>query len=223
VGKLADFLAGIEVVEKVNSPINGEVSVVKSLAFGTYLQVANLTQSGGIIYDIWNKTLRKVVGSKKQVVKVLILGLGGGSLVKVVKKYWPASRGKPSVKITGVDIDPVMVGLGRKYLKLSDKEVKVEISDAYEILKTYNRQHTTYDLVLIDLYVGDEFPKKFASEKFAKLVRKSLSGGGTAVFNRLYYGEKRKESMKFSEVLEDVFSKVEIVFPEANVMFVCSK
>ena len=210
-------MAGIEVVEKVNSPINGEVSVIRSFAFGTYLQVANLTQSGGIIYDIWNKTLRKVVDSKKRVVRVLILGLGGGSLVKVVKKYWP------DAKITGVDVDPIMVELGKKYLKLDDKDVKVEISDAYEILKTYNRQHTTYDLVLIDLYVGDEFPKKFASEKFAKLVRKSLTSGGMVVFNRLYYGEKRKESMKFSEVLEGVFTKVDILFPEANVMFVCGK
>ena len=66
-GKLADFLAGLKVVEDVESPINGKVSVIKSLAFGTYLQVSGLTQSGGIIVDIWSKTLKKIKTQKSKV------------------------------------------------------------------------------------------------------------------------------------------------------------
>ncbi len=215
-GKLIDFLSGTKVLEKVKSPINGEIEVIRSLAFGTYIQVANLTQSGGILFDVWKKPLKKVAGSKKQVASVLILGLGGGTVVKLVKKFWPEA------KITGVDLDPIMIELGKKYLGLDEKVVEISISDAFNFLATYDSQHTTkFDLILIDLYVGDDFPKKFESENYIQRTRTILASGGIVIFNRLYYGEKRAQSMKFGERLEKIFKKVEIVFPEANVMFIC--
>ena len=200
----------------MKSPINGEIEVIRSLAFGTYIQVANLTQSGGILFDVWKKPLKKVAGSKKQVASVLILGLGGGTVVKLVKKFWPEA------KITGVDLDPIMIELGKKYLGLDEKVVEISISDAFNFLATYDSQHTTkFDLILIDLYVGDDFPKKFESENYIQRTRTILASGGIVIFNRLYYGEKRAQSMKFGERLEKIFKKVEIVFPEANVMFIC--
>jgi len=215
-GKLIDFLSGTKVLEKVKSPINGEIEVIRSLAFGTYIQVANLTQSGGILFDVWKKPLKKVAGSKKQVASVLILGLGGGTVVKLVKKFWPEA------KITGVDLDPIMIELGKKYLGLDEKVVEISISDAFNFLATYDSQHTTkFDLILIDLYVGDDFPKKFESENYIQLVRTVLASGGIAIFNRLYYGEKRPEAMRFAAKLEAVFPKVKYFHPEANVMFLC--
>lgn len=216
-GKISDFLTGIKIIEKVQSPTNGEVTVIKSIAFGTYIQVSGLTQSGGIIHDIWNKTLKKNEIKKTNVKNCLILGLGGGSLVKVVNRYWPQA------KITGVDIDPIMVNLGKKHLGLSDKTIKVHISDAFDFLAIHTKElKSSFDLILIDLYVGDEFPKKFEGEAFLALAKSYLGKNGFVIFNRLYYGEKRRQSMKFGDKLEKLFKKVEIFFPEANVMFVCS-
>lgn len=202
-------------VEEVESPINGRVTVIKSLAFGTYLQVANLTQSGGIIVDIWSKTLKKIKNRKSKVRNSLILGLGGGSLVKVLQKLWPET------KIVGIDIDQVMVDLGKKYLGLSDKSIEIQIGDAFDFLKSKSRT-AKFDLILIDLYVGDNFPEKFENDRFIRLTKTLLNKSGFVIFNRLYYGEKRSQSMKFGDKLEKHFKKVDIVFPEANVMFVCS-
>jgi spermidine synthase len=216
-GKFGDFLAGIKILEEVNSAFNGKITVVKSLAFGTYLQVGGLTQSGGIIKNIWNRTLNKVKNSKLKVENCLVLGLGGGSIIKVVNKYWPEA------KITAVDIDPEMVRLGKKYLGLDNKNVKIVISDAYDFLASQNLLHKThYDLILVDLYVGDEFPKKFETKNYIQLVRRLLASGGVIVFNRLYYGKKRPQSVKFLSILENVFPSVEVIYPEANIMFVCS-
>jgi len=227
-----NILTGTFLKEIVDSPVNGEITVVKSVAFGTYFQVGNLTQSGGVVYGIWNKTLRKIRNTKYEIRNALVLGLGGGSVAKVIRKYWPES------KITGVDIDPNMVEMGKKYLGLGEVGVKVVISDAYKFLtqdskvksQNYNSKlqntkykilNTKYDLICIDLYVGDKYPDKFESEKFIKLVKKTLSPKGIAVFNRLYYGEKRKEAAIFGEKLKKHFSKVTYVFPEANLMLVC--
>lgn len=213
-----DFLSGTTVLEEIDSPINGKITVVKSLAFGTYIQVGGLTQSGGILYDVWKKPLKKVAGNDKQVARVLILGLGGGTVVKLVRKFWPEA------KITAVDLDPTMVELGKKYLGLNAQDIKVVISDAFSFLAGH-KSVTTYhfDLILIDLYVGFEFPKEFESEKYISLVKTHLANDGMAIFNRLYYGDERSVAVKFGNKLEKIFSKVDVVYPEANIMFICKK
>jgi spermidine synthase len=134
------------------------------------------------------------------------LGLGGGTVAKLANKYWPKSE------IDGVEIDSVMVELGKKYLGLSN--TKVVIQDAYEFIK---KNKEIYDLVIVDLYVGDKFPKKFEEESFLKLLTKNK----LVILNRLYFGEKRKEAVKFGNKLEKIFKKVDWVYPQANLMFFC--
>lgn len=217
-GKFEDFMTGVKVLEEANSPINGKIQVVKSLGLGTYIQVEGLTQSGGVVSAVWKTTLRKIQNQNVKIQKCLILGLGAGSAAKLVRKFWP------DTEITGVEIDPIMVELGRKYLGLDKVGIDIKIEDAYEFLTTANNQQPkTYDLILVDLYVGYDVPKKFTKEGFFKLILRLLSSEGIAVFNRLYFGEKRKEAEKLGQKLEKIFSKVERVYPEVNVMFVCEK
>jgi spermidine synthase len=206
-----DFLSGTKVLEEIDSPINGRIKVVKSLGLGTYIQVDNLTQSGGVVYEVWRTVLKKISHQPLTVNHCLILGLGGGSAAKLVKKFWPEAE------ITGIDIDTVMVELGKKYLGLS--QINVVIGDAKKFVTNCKEK---YDLVLVDTYLGDKFPKKFESDEFLKSVRRLLFNGGIAVFNRLYFGEKRPEAVKFGKRLEKVFEKVKYVYPEANIMFVAS-
>lgn len=209
------FLPGTKVLEEVNSPINGKIQVIKSLAFGTYIQVEGLTQSGGVVYGFWRTTLRKIRKTKSETRRCLILGLGGGSAASLVKKFWPEAE------ITGVEIDPMMINLGKKYLGLAD--VRVEVTDASEFARKAAKESKKYDLILVDVYVGYEVPKKFQSKKFVQLVKSLLAKDGIAIFNRLYFKEKRSQAMKLGTKLEKIFSRVKTVFPEANVMFVCSR
>lgn len=205
-----DFLSGTKVLEERKSAINGNIKVVKSLGFGTYIQVDNLTQSGGVVYEVW-RTVLKFLNRKSLIVnRCLILGLGGGSAAKLVRKFWPEAE------ITGVDIDPIMVELGKKYLGLSD--INVVIADAQHFLSKTDEK---YDLVLVDTYLGYDFPERFEKESFIKSIRSRLTKNGVAVFNRLYWAEKRPLATKFGDKLDKMFKKVDRVFPEANIMFVC--
>src|SRR3989338_7700264 len=95
---------------------------------GTYIQAGGLTQSGGIVEIIWKKTLKKVKSEEGKVKSALILGLGGGTVAKLIRKNWPEA------KITGVDIDPVMIELGKKYLHLDESQVKIKIQDATKVI-----------------------------------------------------------------------------------------
>jgi len=215
--KIKDLLSGVVTLEEADSPINGKISVVKSLGFGTYLQVGNLTQSGGVVSGIWKKTLLKIKTLINEPQNILILGLGGGSCAKLSRKLWPYSI------ITGVDFDKTIVELGVKYLDLGKDSAEIVVSDAFEFVEKAVRNKNVYDLITVDLFVGQEFPVIFESDDFLKNVKSILSDGGIAVFNRLFFNEKRSQSMKFGEKLEKYFSKVEYFYPEANVMLICAK
>ena len=214
--KATDFLAGTKILAEVTSPINGEIKVVKTLAFGTYIQVEGLTQSGGVMYSVWNTVLKKVKKETDIVGNALILGLGGGDAARLINKYWPEA------KITGIEIDPEMVKLGQKYLGLDKSEVSIKIQDARNFVKSQVKAKKKYDLILIDVYVGYEVPKKFTEKEFIKQVLKLTNKDGLAIFNRLYFGDKRKLAEIFHRELIKVFKKVRPIYPEANVMYLCS-
>ncbi|OGM05772.1 hypothetical protein A2125_01140 [Candidatus Woesebacteria bacterium GWB1_43_5] len=224
--KIIDFLSGTKVLAEMDSPINGHIVVKRDLAWGTYIQASGLTQSGGVVYAAWKSVLRKIRNSNIEIRNCITLGLGGGSIAKIVRKNWPKA------KITGVEIDPIMVELGKRYIGLDKSGVKIVIGDAYkyitQISNVKTQKHNSklkaekFDLVCIDLYCGDKFPKKFGDKDFLRLVLGLLTPGGIAVFNRLYYGEKRPEAVKFGNKLEKFFARVEWFYPEANLMFLCS-
>lgn len=210
-------MLGTKVLEERKSKYNGDLRVVKTFGMGTYIQAGGLTQSGGIVETIWKQTFRKITSSKITVNNCLILGLGGGTVAKLVRKKYK------DAKITGIDIDSVMVSLGKKYLVLNKQKVKIVIGDVSNIPNLSNFPKQKFDLIIVDLYNGDTFPDKFEKEKFTLLVKSLLSMSGIAIFNRLYYGEKRPMAVKFGNRLKKIFAKVEWFYPEANLMFICSK
>jgi spermidine synthase len=196
-------MLGTKILEERKSKFNGNLRVLKTLGLGTYIQANDLTQSGGVVKSIWSQTLKKL--KTREIKKVLILGLGGGTAVKLIKNFWPQS------KIIGVEIDPVMIELGKKYLGLDTFQVKIQLQDAYTL------NSSGYDLVLVDLYNGDQFPEKFEKEEFLK----GLTKNKLVIFNRLYYGDKRSDTVRFGKKLERVFTRVDYFYPEANLMFLC--
>lgn len=131
--------------------------------------VGGAEQSGKWVERVWNKTLRN-----RRYKNVLILGLGCGTVVKIIDK---------SAKIVGVEFDPVMIDIGKKYFDL-EKYANLEIvcEDASKYVKKTKK---IFDLILVDLYVGQEFPKEFESDEFLKKLSQIVSKNGTVIFNRL--------------------------------------
>ena len=214
-------MIGTKILEERKSKFNGNLRVVKTWGMGTYIQSDGLTQSGGIVETIWSRTLRKIHHSQSTVHNSLVLGLGGGTVVKLIRKNWPEA------KITGVDIDPIMIGLGKKYLGLDEYEVDIKIGDALafseelKVKKSASLRVEKFDLVIVDLYNGDQFPKKFETNNYIHLVRLNLTSSGIAVFNRPYFDDEKREADEFGKKLEKTFEKVEWFYPEANLMFFC--
>lgn len=201
-------MLGTTLLEERESKFNGHLRVVKTWGMGTYIQAGGLTQSGGIVESIWRSTLRQIHSKDSAIQNILILGLGGGTLAKLLRKKYPDS------KITGVEIDPIMIELGKKYLDSDKYNIDIKICDA----SNYSLLTINYSLVIVDMYSGDNFPKEFESDEFLKKLKKFP----IVIINRLYFGDKRPDTVRFGNKLEKIFKKVEWFYPEANLMFICS-
>jgi len=211
----SDFLAGRRLLEVVQSDYNGELKVVDDLAWGRHVMGGGVTQSGGVAKKVWKTSLVEIKNLKLNVKNCLILGLGAGSIAELVRKYWPEA------KITGVDIDPVIVNLGKKYFSIKEDAVDIHITDAFEYLQ--KSKIKCQQLIAVDMYQGQQIPQKFNTQKFAALIKSKLGSNGVAVFNRLYSDKKQAEALDFEKKLKKVFGSVERVYPEANIMFICQK
>lgn len=216
---LANLLTGQKVLAEAFSPINGKLTVIRDLSWGTHIMAGGVTQSGGVAEKIWRAALKRIKDRKK-IEKVLILGLGGGSIAKLIREFWGEE-----VEIVGVEIDPIMVSLGEKYMGLKENKVETYIKDAFEFCQEEIDKNRKYDLICMDVYVKHDVPEKFASLKFLKMVKRLIAKDGMAIFNRLYYDQKKAQAMELYRKLETVFTKAEILHPEsdliANIVFIC--
>ena len=76
---------------------------------------------------------------------VLVLGLGGGSAARVARAL------APRAKIVGVEIDPSVVRLARRWFDLDALGIEVVVDDARAYLESCRRR---FDAVLEDVFIG---------------------------------------------------------------------
>lgn len=157
--------------EIIESPLNGRIKV-KSFLGRFSVWVGGYEQSGPLVERVWKKALQEVVSPRQDHLlrKVLILGLGCGVAAKLISEKYPKA------KITGVEIDPQMIDIGRRYFSLGGiPNLKVICADAKDF---FRNNKVKYDLILVDAYIGNraaDFPK----------ANLPLTKTGFAIFNVL--------------------------------------
>ena len=193
-----------KVISEFKSRYSGQIQV-KQDGTNRYVSVGNLTQSWGLVRDIWQPIIKKF-GKKDK--SWLILGLAAGTVAKLIPQ--PA-------KITGVEIDPVMLEIGRKYFDL-DKipNLKILNIDAKDyLLKTKDK----FDFVLVDLYLGDQCPRFVYSKRFLEKLKKV---GKLVIINHLVYDDiKRHGAEKLVKLLSPIFKNVRLQRILTNMLIIC--
>jgi len=215
-----------EVLEIVNSPINGEVRVVEDFS-GRSMIIGGVSQSGYLVEKLWRTAIRQIFNLKFLIFnqdlnysnfKCLILGLGCGNAAKIV------SDKLPDCKIIGVEIDPMVIEMGKKYFGLNNiKSLKTIEFDAFKLISNFKFQISNYDLIIVDLYRGQEFPKEAEGQEFINGIKKILSNNGLVIFNRLSYGKYKKDAELFAENLKKYFKIVKTNKAVTNLLIFCQK
>ena len=105
----------------------------------------------------------------------LVIGLGGGSLVK---RMW---RDYAPIEIDAVEIDEQVVNIAREYFALpEDERIRVFVDDGRAFLD-YCAE--TYDIIVIDAFDDDHIPRPLLTEEFLLACRERLSANGVVAYN----------------------------------------
>lgn len=105
---------------------------------------------------------------------VLILGLGGGTSVRQFNLLFD------DIHFTGVDIDPLLMDIGRQYFCLDAPNVDPVVMDARRFVNT---SHKKFDVILIDLFIGDQIPPHLMTIEFFSEMKSILRPGGIIAAN----------------------------------------
>ncbi|OGC91635.1 hypothetical protein A3D85_03065 [Candidatus Amesbacteria bacterium RIFCSPHIGHO2_02_FULL_47_9] len=197
-----------EIIAKLQSKYNGTIFVKDG--YGSryiHTEVSEVTQSGGITQNLWPPVLKKIALPRKS---WLILGLAGGTLAKQISTHYSPSR------MVGVEIDPVMIEIGKKYFAL-DQVPNLEIVESDANRFVMNSKHH-FDYILVDLYLGDKIPNFISDPQF---LNKLSRLGSYVVFNRLFYTPAmRRSAQEFTKSLSAYFSHIRLIRSLANLLII---
>jgi spermidine synthase len=114
--------------------------------------------------------------------KVLIVGLGGGSMVHFLK------QSDPALKIDVVEIDPKIIDIADKQFEIrSEGNVKIICQDAFKYLADTNEK---YDVIYMDAFLKPSrdtdpngVPLALKTQHFYQQIEQKLNPDGLVVFN----------------------------------------
>ncbi len=124
--------------------------------------------------------------------KILMIGCGGGSLGTMLAR---AGR-----RVTVVDIDKDSFNLARRYFGLP-RSIECVVADGLDFLR---RTRKRFDVLIIDVFVGEKIPSQFLTTEFFKAAKKCLRIDGIVLMNVCLH----KKTDRTADALAAGFAKV---------------
>ncbi|MEW6233832.1 MAG: fused MFS/spermidine synthase [Candidatus Omnitrophota bacterium] len=134
--------------------------------------------------------------------KILYIGLGGGSIPKVMAKILPEA------KIDIVEIDPDVVAVAKRFFFFQPTEkMRVFEQDGRQFLR---RSQEIYDFIFLDAYNDNAIPFHLTTKEFFEIVKKRMAPDGVMASN--VWGP-RNDEFYLSEVktYQQVFSRIYMI------------
>ena len=151
---------------------------------------------------------------QRDIKNVLILGFGAGSVAQILQKELLLN-----CKITGVEMDPVVLELANRYFDLKSLQNTQVVCD--DALHFVTHDTNMYDLIVIDLFIERRVPKAFLSKYFIQRVKQRMNPGASIFYNRIndntYQEEETKKLIEtMNTILEDALEVISLNQKGAN-------
>ena len=161
--KLVSYLIPINIYKR-NSATSQSLEVTWNNG-ELVLDSMNTNYSYGSLQRILRKGL-KYIGFERirNFESVLVLGVAGGSVIKTL-----VDEIKFKGKITGVEIDPIIIEIANRFFHLDTiNNLEIVIDDAFEfVLKT----KSNYDLIIIDIFQDTTMPNFLFEDFFINRIK----------------------------------------------------
>jgi spermidine synthase len=146
------------------------------------------SHSYGTQQKVLEFALRKIELSDIQT--VLLLGLGGGSIIKSLRQRF---RYKGTIK--AIDIDPLMINVAHDEFGIRiDKRTQIECGEASSYIR---RETKTFDLIIVDLFIDDHVSKEILTNEFWCSLKDRVSRSGYIIFNSMHESYAITRAIKY--------------------------
>lgn len=186
------------------SPINGLITLGEQKKHKAIF-AGGVTQSGGELVPMWETIIEKLHTQKTPVKNFLLLGVGAGMVLRIVREYYPKAT------MTGIDIDPIMKEIAINQFEWKDtKTQKIIVADALTWLRNGPKNH--FDFIVVDLFIGARNTPRTRDETFLQTLKKSLTKDGILLYNADFQEGNDSEYKNMVKRLKKLFPYVEAVF-----------
>ncbi len=139
--------------------------------------------------------------------RVLIVGLGGGTLPMFLRKHLP------NVHIDVVEIDPIVLEVAKADLDFKeDAHLVVHIADGRKFIEESKQR---WDVIVLDAYGAEEIPGHLITKPFYAAVRERLEAGGLMAAN-VWSEHANPKYKSMLRTMEAVFPEVHVVAPQKS-------
>lgn len=213
-----------EVIHQSHDPL-GPIEVVedgtyRSLHFGT-----DAKQSSMLLRDPVQLTLSYTRAMCATLLfcspprRILLLGLGGGSLAKFFLCHYPGSH------IDAVEFRPQVHRVAQRFFALpDDPRLQLHYQDAGEFVRGAAKGHGDYDLILIDTFLDYGIAYSVCQRDFFNDCRGRLKRDGVLGIN--LWADDRLHAGDFLEDISESFNKQLLSLPvegKANIIAIASR
>lgn len=133
---------------------------------------------------------------------VLLLGVGGGSSIKLLQDVFLFSG-----EIIGVELDPKVITIANEYFHINKrKKVQIVEGDAAVFVSDTELK---YDLIVVDIFQDSHMPSFLFTEEFTQNLKRILSENGSILFNSIVtLSTEFKRNQQYQQLLQKTFTKV---------------
>ena len=165
----------VPITKKIRSAYSGQLEITW-INGRKVLETKNANYSYGSAHRVLKFSLDQI--KLEGLREVLLLGVGGGSAIKILRE----THGYPG-NITAIDIDPVIIRIADEEFGITgDGNTRIICSDAMDFIKQENKK---YDLIIIDLFIDNKVPGQFLSPEFWTPLLGILAQNGYFIFNSI--------------------------------------
>jgi spermidine synthase len=199
-------------IESTSSEFNEDIYIF--LSDGRYqLRTNKAIYSFEDKYVNFFKTFKALDWEKMNIEKVLLLGLGLGSIPQMLEKNFDKQ-----FEYHIVEIDEEIINLAQKYtLNELKSPIYIYEMDA-EIFVDITEEK--FDLILVDIFIDRTIPKKFESAEFLEKLKYLLYDNGIILFNRLNSDTEHflANTKYYEKLFKSEFSQAKMFFVKDNII-----
>jgi spermidine synthase len=187
---------------------------VRQLFGHTKLDLDGYPQTNDHYFRYWTKLYKLTGMCHAHASLALMLGLGGGILANLL-----ANR-MQKLNTTFVELENEVVDVARDYFGITDNtKRKIVVGDAKVFMGENIKK---YDLVIVDLYSGDDVPIFVSGTKFLNQIKLAIGTKGKAIFNYASHSFRKLDFVQFELKLQARFTNVNKVVYSGHTFYLAN-